>query len=177
MATRKTKEKLYLDFPIDTSQIDIERVANFLIWCAKNFPYRYIPIEHMVRVAYAMPKPPRSYDARIELFKKKSIGRIRNLLLNKYKLGLDSKRTLGYRVTVDDEDKVRTCESKVAGQLISIKKRFGGIRGIVDESKIKDRSVKQLHESYGTVYKGLGNVIKRLPASTATTPADSKKKK
>lgn len=142
---------------------DAERAAELLFWASKKMPNRPVPITHIVRVALVLPRLPVDDSDRVLDFRNRRMGRVRQILFDKYKRALLPFPGVGYRCTTGSEDTASTALEKSVRRLISAKGGVDKIRSIVDRDELKGPTRERFDE-IGEGMKRLSAPFKRLKA-------------
>jgi hypothetical protein len=153
---KKKKQKSFSDYVVDARMDDAQRVAHFLYWCGQEFPGRYAPMTHIVRVAYALPRLPKETDERIDLFKNKRMRRVRDILRNEYRCVAFPKPGFGYRVSTSAADLVVNAEEKAVKRVASAHSNLSGLRELIDRKELaKKPALRARHDKIGRILKQL----------------------
>lgn len=173
----RTKKEIRLtDYVPDPNVGDeCKRAVAFLLWAAQNLPYRFTPVAHLVRVAQNLDRTPREDTPRVKLFKSNRISRIRKILREEYRKGLESRPAFGYRATVDESDALRSTEERSVQQHRNSGRRLRQVHDMIDPSKLRGED-RKLYDTHGEGLKKSEAIANKffLPANTES---DKKKKK
>jgi hypothetical protein len=112
-----------------------QRVAHFLDWAAKNLRYQYFPAQEVVKAVNGYKKTPRANSKEADSVRS-CMPRVRALLCKEYKRGYICQRGVGYRATVNDEDKARYDLADRTKRLASAKVNVDSSLGLIDARKI-----------------------------------------
>ncbi len=129
------------DYEIDMNMVPTRRAADFLNWCAVEFPGR--PIQHniLLKVAGAMPKAPREDSKEVEAFRKGKMGTVKAILLRSYKRGVLHVPGMGVRATTNSEDAMK-CVEAANRRVVSSVRKLDEARTIVDKKEIRNPELK-----------------------------------
>jgi len=118
-----------------------QRVAHFLDWAAKNLRYQYFPAQEIVKAISGYNHTPRATSKEAESVRA-CMTRARDLLRKEYKRGYVCQRGVGYRATVNDEDKARFDLADRTKRLASAKVSVDNSLGMIDARKISISSAE-----------------------------------
>jgi len=145
---------------------ETERAADFLHWCAKKYPGRYVSLRYIVRAAHILSRLPREESELVKLFAKK-MQRVGDVLNLKYGQALVPLRTVGYRATFSQDDLAAVALEAKVRRIVGSRKGFDKIRRLIDLDKIKDPAlrerVRQLDKASRTLGDSYIRQIGKLP--------------
>ena len=151
----KEKSKIgFWDYEVpDKKLTDMEKAADFLLWAAQVMPGRAIPLEHIVRVALALPKLPREDATAIKQFKTR-MGATKKILYDRHQRWIIYHPGAGYRATTDSEDTARTYQEKKAQGVRSAIRGLDKARDIIKRSELKPATAMR-YDVIGAAHKKL----------------------
>jgi hypothetical protein len=103
----RTKPLSFEDFTPDTEMSENQRAAQFLDWCARNMPGRFVPYVWITQHAYVKPKLPRLDSEDVNTLRKKRMDSVKKILWSEYhRRTVSSPRDQepGVRATTDSDD-------------------------------------------------------------------------
>lgn len=136
--TKSQRSKFTLDiskFQTDHKKSIPNRAAEYLDWAAKNYPHQYTPYNLMCQALMGYDRTPKLKNAEVERLRN-SLGRIRQILVEKYERELVAQPGLGPRATVDDADKLKMVMPKKAARLASARAQFVSTANSIDPKLI-----------------------------------------
>lgn len=173
-ATARTAKKDGLwDYRPTEGMTGVDRSVDFLLWAAKSFPYRPVPITHVVRIALSEPKLPKEESTEVASFRKK-MTTIRRKLLRDHKRGLVYHPGMGYRATVDSEDVVENVMEKNRKRVQSSIASMSDTESIVDRKELKTTRVKDRFEDLSEASKRLNSPSIQNRLAPPKEPDDEK---
>lgn len=155
MAAKTPKRDGLWDYRPSEGMTGVDRSVDFLLWAAKNFPYRPVPITHIARVALSEPKLPKEESTEVISFRKSKMKTIRKKLMRDNKRGLVYHPGMGYRATVDSEDVVENVMEKNRKRVQSSIASMSETESIVDRKDLKSARVKNRFEDLSEASKRL----------------------
>lgn len=142
---------------------DAERAAEFLYKASVAMPERPVPVTHIVQRALVLPSLPKEDSKRVEDFKKRRMGRVRQIVFDKYKRAVLPMPGFGYRCTTGSEDTALTYQEKAARGVVSAVDRLDKARSIINPDELSAPTRIRFDDIGGSM-KRLKAPLKKLRA-------------
>ena len=165
--TTRMKALTFDDFIPDLEMSENKRGAQFLDWCARNMPGRFIPYVWLTKVAYLKHKIPRLDNDDVNTTRRKRISSIKQILWTEY-----HRRTVasprdqdpGMRATTDSDDLAGTDYLRRTRRVASGARAAAETREKIDTASMHDKSLKAMVERTDPIMKQLvkADLMKRL---------------
>ena len=142
------------EYRLDTRMKFPARIAHFLDFCACKWPHRPIPANVVLMYVMGYDRLPSMNDSDIEHLKN-SMPRAKKVLHDVYNRGLINERGIGYRASVDAEDRTEK-ELVPAGRRLELAgEAFGRIRSSINPNDFSNtergKALKNFHGRSGTI--------------------------
>lgn len=131
----KQRKTVVIDYEPLPGMSLTQRIAHFLDWAAKNLRYQYFPAQEILKAINKYKTTPRAASKETESVKA-CMTRARELLRKEYKRGYVCQRGIGYRATVNDEDKTRFDLTDRTKRLASAKINVDNSLEMIDTRRI-----------------------------------------
>lgn len=160
--SKEKKDGLW-DYKPPADSDGISRVVDFLVWAAKNFPRRPVSIQHVARIALSEKNLPKEDSKEVELWRSKMVT-VRKHMKDKHNRGIVAHPGIGYRVTVDEDDKLENVFEPKRKRMQSAISGYNTGQSMIDPAKLKTRINKERFESLAEAGKRLNSpaILKRL---------------
>jgi hypothetical protein len=155
------------DFVPDHNMSITHRAAQFLDWCARNMPGRFVPYIWIAKHAHVMPRVPNGNNNYVVEIRKNKMDAIKRILWNDY-----NRRTVpaprdqepGVRATTDDDDLTQNAYLRQTKRVASAAKAAQETRDKIDVDNMHNPDLKALVQRTDPVLKALGkaDLMKRL---------------
>jgi len=141
----------------------VSRVVGFLLWAAKNFPRRPVSIQHIARIALSEKNLPKEDSKEVDLWRGK-MATIRKRMKDKHNRGIVTHPGIGYRATVDEDDKLENVFEPKRKRMQSAITGYNAGQSMIDPDKLKTKINKERFESLAEAGKRLNSpaILKRL---------------
>lgn len=135
----------------------VTRAAEYLIWAAKNFPRRPVPLQFIVKFALLEPKIPKEDSKDVLTFRDNKLRRVRTKLMRDYHRGMVYHPGIGHRATVDDDDIVENVMEKKRKRVQSSIASLTETESIVKRDSIKSDRVRNRFEDLSEASRRLNS--------------------
>ena len=159
---RAKKDGLW-DYKAPEKLDGIGRAVDFLLWAAKIFPRRPVSITHIVRVALSEKNLPKEESKEVALFRGK-FSTVRRRMEDSHNRGIVYHPGMGYRATVDEDDKLENVFEGKRKRVQSSIAGFNRTEAMIDRAKLKAKHNKERFDSLTEAGKKLNapSITKRL---------------
>jgi len=139
------------------------RLADFLVWAAKEMPKRAISLPQVAKVVLILPKTPKIDGKEIDRLRN-AIPRARQILLKEHRRGLLNIPGSGLRATLDSEDLATSQFERAAQRVVNSIEHLDHNRAAIKLSEISDTEVRTRVSRVSQACKTLtsGEVLERL---------------
>ena len=163
----RTKPLGFDDFTPDTEMSENQRAAQFLDWCARNLPGRFVPYVWITKHAYVKPKVPRLDNIDVEALRSKRMDSIKKILWSEYHrrtVSAPRDQEPGVRATTDSDDLAGTDYLRRTRRIANGVKAAQETREKIDTNEMHNKDLKALVERTDPIMKQLGkaDLLKRL---------------
>ncbi len=138
----KRHEDGLLDFQPREGQDGITRAAEYLIWAAKLFPRRPVPLPYIVKISLNEPKVPKEDSKDVLSFRDNKLRRVRSKLMREYRRGMVYHPGIGHRATVDEDDIVENVMEKKRKRVQSAIASMSETEAMVKKDGIKSDRIR-----------------------------------
>jgi hypothetical protein len=166
---RSTKAKGvgFDDFVPDPNMSITHRAAQFLDWCAKNMPGRFIPYTWIAKHAHIMPRVPNGNNNYVHEIRKNKMDPIKRILWNEYDrrtVSAPRSQEPGVRATTDADDLTQHAYLRQTKRIASSAKTAQDTREKIDTGEMRNKDLRDLVERTDPILKQLGkaDLMKRL---------------
>jgi hypothetical protein len=165
-----------LDYKPEDGLDGLTRAAEYLIWAAKNFPRRPIPLPYIVKFALNEPKVPKEDSKDVLIFRDNKLRRVREKLMRDYRRGMVYHPGIGHRATVDDDDIVENVMEKKRKRVQSAIGSMAETESIVKKDNIKSPRVRSRFDDLSDATRRLSSpaIRDRLAPPVEDTDKSSK---
>jgi hypothetical protein len=166
--TKTSKKDGLWDYRAPAELDGVGRAVGFLLWAAKNFPRRPVPITHIVRVALSERSLPKEESKDVTNFRQNKMAVVRHRLEDKHNRGIVYHPGMGYRATVDEDDKLENVFERKRKRVQSSIAGFNRTESMIDRTGIKAEHNKERFDSLVEAGKRLNApaILKRLAPPT-----------
>jgi hypothetical protein len=169
----KSREDGLLDYKPQEGQDGITRAAEYLIWAAKNFPRRPVPLQYIVKFSLNEPKVPKEDSKDVLTFRDNKLRRVRSKLMKEYRRGMVYHPGIGHRATVDDDDIVENVMEKKRKRVQSAISSMSETEAMVRKDDIRSARVRDRFEDLSDATRRLTSpAIQNRLAPPAKSPDD-----
>lgn len=152
-----------------------QKVAHFLDWASKHVKYQYFQPNEIVKVINSYNHTPR-LNSKETASVKACMYRVRTILREEYGRGYVCQRKIGYRATVNDDDKARFDLPDRAKRLVTAHNNVNHSLSLIDVNKISSTDegkklrgfVKNVKQISGLISED--RIQKLLPPVTEENP-------
>jgi hypothetical protein len=155
------------DFTPDQGMSITHRAAQFLDWCAKNMPGRFVPYIWIAQHAHIMPRVPNGNNNYVNEIRKNKMDSIKRILWNEY-----DRRTVsaprdqepGVRATTDADDLTQNAYLRQTKRVASSAKAAQDTRDKIVVEDMRSKDLRALVERTDPILKQLqkADLMKRL---------------
>lgn len=171
----KRQEDSLLDYKPQEGQDGITRAVEYLIWAAKNFPKRPVPLPFIVKVSLNEPRVPKEDSKDVMSFRDNKLRRVRTKLMREYRRGMVYHPGIGHRATVDDDDIVENVMEKKRKRVQSAISSMSETESMVKKDNIRSPRVRDRFEDLSDATRRLtAPAIQNRLTPPAEDPEDSK---
>lgn len=163
----RAKGVTFDDFTPDDRMSITHRAAQFIDWCAKNMPGRFVPYTWIAKHAHIMPRVPNGNNNYVHEIRKNKMDTIKRILWSDY-----NRRTVpaprdqepGVRATTDADDLTQNAYLRQTKRVASAAQAAQDTREKIDTSAMRNKDLKALVERVDPVMKQLAkaDLMKRL---------------
>jgi hypothetical protein len=162
-----TKLLTFDDFKPNPDLSENKRAAEFIDWCARNMPGRFIPYVQICKQAYFKPKVPRIDHDDVVTLRKKRMNSIKDILWKEFHrrtLTAPREQEPGMRATTDSDDLAGTDYLRRTRRIASGVKAASETREKIDTSAMRNVDLKAMVERTDPIMKTLvkADLMKRL---------------
>ena len=167
VATSTTKSITFDDFKPNPDLGENKRGAEFVDWCAKNMPGRFIPYVQIAKQAYFKPKVPKLDNSDVVTLRKQRMTAIKDILWKEYHrrtLAAPRDQEPGMRATTDSDDLAGTDYLRRTRRIASGVKAAAETREKIDTEQMRNVDLKNMVERTDPIMKQLvkADLMKRL---------------
>lgn len=115
------------------------KIAEFLVWAARQEPKRFITLPEVVRAVYGVTRTGADQENSI----RRRLSGVNKILHDEFGVALVTQPRVGVRATTSDEDTARMALPKRMQRLDSARKAVVATTNIVDPRKINDPELRK----------------------------------
>jgi hypothetical protein len=139
-----TKQKAFNSKGFSSNEGSLPRkIADFLVWAAKQEPRRFITLPEVVRAVYGVTRGGADQEDSI----RRRFSGVNKILHEEHSCALVNQPGAGVRATTGDEDTARTALPKRMKRLDSARKAVVATASIIDSRKIADVALRKWVET------------------------------
>ncbi len=171
----KRHEDGLLDYKPKDGLDGITRAAEYLIWAAKNFPRRPVPLTYIVKFALNEPKVPKEESNDVLSFRDNKLKRVRSKLMREYRRGMVYHPGIGHRATVDEDDIVENVMEKKRKRVQSAIASMSETEAMVKRDGIQSQRIRSRFEDLSDATRRLTSpaIQNRLAPPVEDTDKDN----
>ncbi len=168
----KTKAPSFEDFEPDKHMNANRRAAQFLDWCAKEMPERFVPYSYIVMHMQMLTRPPKDTDKDVLALRQSKMDSIKKILWNEYhRRTISVPRALikqnhrpGVRATTNADDLTKNAFIPQTRRIASATRTAQDTRDKIDVTEMRSQDMRALVERTDPVLKQLAraDLMKRL---------------